>query len=95
MKGGSAAMNMHPKGEPATIALDAGDRTIAALRQMTAEQLLHLGARQVVYLKTGMNDGELAFMLYGADGTPLVMVDTVEAAMEMVAEHGVGFVAVH
>jgi hypothetical protein len=34
-------------------------------------------------------------MLYGADGTPLVMVDTVEAAVEMVAENGLGFVAVH
>ena len=42
-----------------------------------------------------MLDGELAFMLYGADGVPLVTVDTVDAAVEMVAEHGLGFVAVH
>lgn len=88
-------MNMHPKGEPGAVVIDAGDRTVAALRQMTAEQLLHLGTRQVVYLKARMDNGELAFMLYGADGTPLVMVDSVEAAVEMVAENGLGFVAVH
>jgi hypothetical protein len=62
---------------------------------MTAKQLLQLGARQVVYLKAGIRDGEMAFMLYGGDGTPLAMVDTVESAVEMVAEHGLGFVAVH
>ena len=76
-------MNMHPKGEPNEIMIDAGYETIATLRQMTAEQLLHLGTRQVVYLKAGMHDGELAFILYGADGIPLVMVDTVESAVEM------------
>ena len=36
--------------------------------QMTAEQLLLLGKRQVVYLKSGIRGGELVFMLYGADG---------------------------
>jgi hypothetical protein len=92
-------MTMHPMGEsgeamPSETMIDAGERT-TVLRQITAEQLLHLGTRQVVYLKTGTNDGELAFMLYSADGTPLVMVDTVEAAVEMVAEHGLGFVSVH
>jgi hypothetical protein len=95
MKEEPSAMNFHPKGETGTSMIDARDRTIAALRQMTEEQLLHLGTRQVVYLKTGTNDGELAFMLYSADGTPLVMVDSVEAAVEMVAEHGLGFVSVH
>jgi hypothetical protein len=42
-----------------------------------------------------MHDGELAFILYGADGIPLVMVDTVESAVEMVAERGLAFVAIH
>jgi hypothetical protein len=67
------------------------DSLARALRQMTAEQLLYLGSRQVVYLKPGM-DG---FMIYGADGTPLEMVDAIEAAVEMVAQNGLRFVAVH
>ena len=63
-----------PVGEPGEKMIDAGERTTAALRQMTAEQLLHLGTRQVVYLKTGKCDGEQAFGVFGADGTPLVVV---------------------
>jgi hypothetical protein len=92
-------MTMHPMGEPgeampSETMIDAGERT-TVLRQITAEQLLHLGTRQVVYLKVGLHDGELAFMLYSADGTPLVMVDTVETAVETAAERGLSFVAVH
>jgi hypothetical protein len=97
-------MTMHPVREPgetmpsdampSETMINAGERT-TVLRQITAEQLLHLGARQVVYLKVGLHDGELAFMLYSADGTPLAMVDTVEKAVETAAEHGLSFVAVH
>ena len=41
-----------------------------ALKQMTSEQLLDLGMNQVVYLKSGMCDGEMLFLLIGADGMP-------------------------
>ena len=66
-----------------------------ALRHMTAQQLLYLGTRQVVYLKSGIRDGEPAFMIFGADGTPLEVVDAIESAVEMVAENGLRFVAIH
>jgi hypothetical protein len=71
------------------------DRRTAALRQMTVDQLLDLGTRQVVYLKTCIRDGERLFVLYGADGEPLAMVGAVETAVEMAAEHGLAFVSVH
>jgi hypothetical protein len=88
-------MNMHPIDEPGKTMIDAGDQTTAVLRHITAEQLLHLGTRQVVYLKSGLRDGEPVFVVYGADGIPLVMVDNVATAVEMVTEHGLGFVTVH
>jgi hypothetical protein len=88
-------MNMHPMGDPGETLTDSRDQTIAALRHITAEQLRHLGACQVVYLKAGTCDGEQAFAVFGADGTPLVVVDAVEAAVEIVTEHGLSFVAVH
>jgi len=88
-------MNLHPIGEPDEIMIDAGEVTTTALRKMTIEQLRHLGTRQVVYLKAGMRDGELAFVLYGADGVALLTFDTVDAAVDMVAENGRGVVAVH
>ena len=68
---------------------------ITALRQTTVEQLLQLGTRQVVYLRAGMRDGKLGFMLYGADGLPLALVDDVETAVEMVVENGLSFATVH
>jgi hypothetical protein len=62
---------------------------------MTVEQLLQLGTRQVVYLKAGLHDGEVAFVLYRADGIPLIAVDDVETALEMVAEKGLSFATIH
>jgi hypothetical protein len=73
---------------------DSRDQTIT-LRHITAEQLRHLGARQVVYLKAGTCDGEQAFVVFGADGTPLVVVDNVDTAVEVVAQHGLHFVTLH
>jgi len=62
---------------------------------MTVEQLLQLGTRQLVYLKAGLHDGEVAFVLYRADGIPLIAVDDVETAVEMVAEKGLSFATIH
>jgi hypothetical protein len=88
-------MNMHPMGNPGETLTDARDQTIATLRHITAEQLPHLGTRQVVYLKAGTRNGEQAFGVFAADGIPLVVVDDVETAVEMVAQHGLGFVTLH
>lgn len=83
-------MNTHPVDEIA-----AENSRTTALRQMTPEQLRHLGIRQVVYLRSGMCDGELAFVLHGADGATLVMTDDVETAVEIAAKHGLAFATIH
>jgi hypothetical protein len=57
--------------------------------------LLDLGTCQVVYLRAGTCDGERLFVLYGADGVPLVTVDDIETVVEIAAEHGLAFVSVH
>jgi len=67
----------------------------SALRRMTCEQLLHLGMSQVVYLKSGTCDGEMLFMLYNADGTPIVATDDVVVAIEAAADRGLNFVNLH
>ena len=67
----------------------------SALREMTCEQLLHLGMSQVVYLKSGMCDGEMLFILYSADGTPIVATDDVDVAIEAAADRGLNFVNLH
>lgn len=65
------------------------------MRQMTVEQLLQLGRHQVVYLKTGMHNGEMAFVLYRADGIPLMAADDMETAVEVAAENGLRFATIH
>jgi hypothetical protein len=67
----------------------------SALRWMTSEQLLDLGMNQVVYLKSGICDGKMLFVLFGANGTPAVVADNVDAAVETAIEQGLSFVAVH
>jgi hypothetical protein len=88
-------MNPNPIGKPGGSLIDAGDMRTAALRRISAEQLLHLGARQLGYLQSGCLDGEPVFLLCGADGTPLVVVDAVATAEELAAQHGLALVAVH
>jgi hypothetical protein len=84
---GAIAMNMHP--------IRAEDPRTNALRRVTTEQLLTLGVDQVVYLRGGMCDGEMRFVLFGADGVPLARTDAVEAAVEMAAEQGLKFISIH
>jgi hypothetical protein len=51
---------------------------------MTAEQLQQLGTRQVAYLSAGIRDDEIVFIIHGADGTPILMVEDLKTAMAMV-----------
>jgi hypothetical protein len=74
---------------------EAGDLIPGARRQMTVEQLQYLGIRQVVYLRAGTCDGETAFLIHRADGTPIMMDEDLETAMAMVAKEGLIIVAVH
>ena len=88
-------MQMHPTAGTSKTRIDAGDRRTAALRHMTAEQFLHFGERHLVYMKSGICDGEMLFVLFAADGAPLVAADDVESALDMAAERGLTFVPVH
>jgi len=67
----------------------------SVLRWMTSKQLLDLGMNQVVYLKSGICEGKMFFVLFGADGTPVIAADNVDAAVETAIEQGLSFVAVH
>jgi hypothetical protein len=87
-------LEMHPCSEAgAKVSVIRDGR--AALRQMTSEQLLHLGMNRIAYLKFGMCDGNTLFMVYGADGIPIAVMGDVDAAVEAAAEHGLSFIAVH
>lgn len=71
----------HPKDEPVFV--------------MSEGELARLGAGEVAYIKTlssdeaqraypnveGLPDGILLFALHGADGTPIALTDTMQAAV--------------
>ena len=86
-------MDLHPLNDIRWQATDTRDSRSA--RWMTSEQLLDLGMNQVVYLKSGMCDGKMVFVLFGADGTPAVVGENVTAAVRTAIEQGLTFVAVH
>ena len=65
------------------------------LRQITAEQLLHLGTRQMVYLKSGMRDGEQPSWSTALTQSPLSSSMTLQQRSRMAHVHGLGFVTVH
>jgi hypothetical protein len=69
--------------------------SISALRWMSSQQLQGLGMNQVVYLKSGMCDGKMLFVLFGAGGTPVIAADNVDAVVETAIQQGLSFVAVH
>jgi hypothetical protein len=71
------------------------NKQTAALRRMTVDQLRDLGTCQVAYLRAGTCDGERLFVLYGADGMPLVTVNDVETVVEIAAAQGLACVSVH
>lgn len=67
----------------------------AALRQMSSEQLRLLGMRQIAYLKHGTRNSLPVFVLYRADGTALMAVETIDTALDAAVELGLDFVSVH
>ena len=87
-------MQTHAEGETSTKAHVIRERR-SALRRITPEQLLHLGAAYVAYLKAGICDGKELFAVYRADGILVIVTDSFEAAVETAAEQGLNFVAVH
>jgi hypothetical protein len=71
------------------------DTDIIDVRHMTTAQLRRLGVRSVVYLRSGIIDGQVAYAIHGADGAPMAVVEDIDLAVELVSEQGMAFVAVH
>jgi hypothetical protein len=67
----------------------------AEARRMTSGELRQLGVSRLVYLRAGTVNGETAYAIHAADGTTVGIVDAIDLAIELVAEHGMTFVTVH
>lgn len=70
-----------------TSASDTPEVTTIDPRQMTGVQLRDLGVSQLAYVKAVVHDGEDAFAIHAADGTPMALADDFGSAVEAIIDH--------
>jgi hypothetical protein len=68
---------------------------VADPRHITRSELRRLGLPHLVYLRSGLVDGQQAYAIHAADGTAMAVVEDVEGAIELAAANDMTFVAVH
>jgi hypothetical protein len=57
------------------------------IRHLSIEQLARLGMSQIAYLKPVIMNGEPAFAIHAADGTPMAVAGDREVAIAAVHQH--------
>jgi hypothetical protein len=89
--------------------IDQANEKTAGVAAMTPEQFAHLGAGQIAYVKPmlsddvtrlfpqvqGMRPGLQLFALLNADGTPIMLTDSRDAAIANAWEHQLHTVTLH
>jgi len=65
--------------QPATQRID--------IRHLTVEQLAGLGVSQIAYVKQVLMNGNVAFAIHAADGTPMAMADSCDVAVAAIRQH--------
>ena len=61
--------------------------TMVDIRHLSEQQLQMLGMSQVAYVKSVTVDGEAAFAIHAADGTPMALADDCEVAFAAIRQH--------
>lgn len=65
-----------------------GDHTpVADVRHLTDIQMRALGVSRVAYIKPVIVEGEDAFAIHAADGTPMALTEDQETAIEAILQH--------
>jgi hypothetical protein len=57
------------------------------LRNLTQAQLMQLGMSQLAYVKPVWMDGETAFAIFAADGSPMAVAADCELAVAAIMQH--------
>ena len=72
-----------------TISASSESRTNVGIdvRHMTAEQLMQLGMAQLAYVKPVVLNGQTAFAIHAADGSPMAMAADCDLAMAAIVQH--------
>jgi hypothetical protein len=64
---------------PATLAFD--------IRHLSSAQLAKLGVSQIAYVKAVLLNGESAFAIHAADGTPMAVTEDRDTAFAAIRQH--------
>lgn len=67
----------------------------SAARALSREQLAQLGLQQVAYVKPVVLQGEPAFAIHAADGTPMGVASERDLAFAAIAQHEMQPLSVH
>nr|WP_241767693.1 DUF1150 family protein [Tanticharoenia sakaeratensis] len=59
----------------------------ADLRRISDGELRNLGLSKLAYVKSVLVDGEIAFAIHAADGTPMAVAGDEETALGAIVEH--------
>jgi hypothetical protein len=65
------------------------------IRHLSAQQLQALGMAQIAYVKRVVVDGETAFAIHAADGTPMALAGDCDVAFAAIRQHEMMPILVH
>ncbi|MBV9251250.1 MAG: DUF1150 family protein [Acetobacteraceae bacterium] len=65
----------------------APERAVLDIRHLSTEQLAQLGMARLAYVKPIVVDGNAAFAIHAADGTPMAMAPDRELAIAAIIQH--------
>ncbi|GAB6853739.1 DUF1150 family protein [Asaia astilbis] len=60
---------------------------VSDLRHMTHQDLKEFGMSRVAYVKAVVYEGESAFAIHAADGTPMALAEDRSSAFEAIVDH--------
>ncbi len=76
--------------------LDDRDATqVFDLHNLTTDQLMQLGMAHLAYVKPVMLDGQAAFAIHAADGSPMAMATDQALAVAAIVQHEMVAALVH
>ncbi len=69
--------------------------SIVDIRKMTSDQLMQLGMADLAYVKPVMFEGQMAFAIHAADGSPMAMAADCDLAVAAIVQHEMQPAMVH
>ena len=69
--------------------------TVLDIRNLTAAQLMQLGMADLAYVKPITHNGQAAFAIHAADGSPMAMAADCDLAVAAIVQHEMQPALVH